>query len=48
MSEETTTEPIQEPQEESLEIKLEEMTQKYRHAIADMENMRKRLMNEQK
>ena len=48
MSEETTTEPIQEPQEESFEAKLDEMTQKYRHAIADMENMRKRLMNEQK
>ncbi|MBM3196221.1 MAG: nucleotide exchange factor GrpE [Chlamydiae bacterium] len=48
MSEETTTESLQPSQEESLETKLLEMTEKYRHAIADMENMRKRLINEQK
>ncbi|MFZ4772626.1 MAG: nucleotide exchange factor GrpE [Chlamydiia bacterium] len=49
MSEEPIIESI-EPSavEDSTEQKLEEMTQKYRHAIADMENMRKRLMNEQK
>ena len=48
MSEETTTEPIEKPQDTSPEAKIEEMTEKYRLAIADMENMRKRLMNEQK
>ncbi len=48
MSEETTIEPIEQPLEESCELKLEEMTSKYHHAIADMENMRKRLVNEQK
>jgi molecular chaperone GrpE len=49
MSEEIKTEtPEQAPAEESLELKLSEMTSRYQHAIADMENMRKRLVNEHK